>query len=60
MTAEEFWRLPGDGKRRSLIRGEVVEEMPPGGLHGIVAVRISVRLQAWTESGPGGYIGAAR
>lgn len=29
MTAEEFWRLPESGKRRSLVRGEVVEEMTP-------------------------------
>lgn len=57
MTAEEFWRLPESGKRRSLVRGEVVEEMPPGGLHGVVAVRISARLQAWIEGGPGDRVG---
>ena len=46
MTAEKFWRLLGEGKRQSLVRGEVVEEMPPGGRHGIVASEIVVRLHA--------------
>ena len=57
MTAEEFWRLPGSGRRRSLVRGEVVEEMPPGGLHGTVASEIVVRLHAWAKGGPGGAVG---
>ncbi|QIN81245.1 Uma2 family endonuclease [Rubrobacter tropicus] len=57
MTVEEFWNLPGDGKWRSLVRGEVVEEMPPGGLHGIVALRLGSRLERWSERGPGGSVG---
>jgi len=57
LTAEEFWRLPGDGKRRELVRGEVVEEMPPGGKHGMVALRLGSRLEAWARSGPGGVVG---
>ena len=57
MTAEEFWNLPGDGKWRSLVRGEVVEGMPPGGTHGVVAARLCSRLDAWNRSGPGGAIG---
>ena len=57
MTADEFWSLPGDGKRRSLVRGEVVEEMPPGGLHGLVASEVLVRLHAWSRNGPEGRVG---
>lgn len=57
MTAEEFWNLPDDGKRRSLVRGEVVEEVRPGALHGVLAVRLSSRLERWSESGPGGAVG---
>lgn len=57
MTAEEFWRLPENGTRRALVRGEVVEEMPPGGLHGTVASEIVVRLHAWARGGPGGVVG---
>lgn len=57
MTAEEFWSLPGDGKWQSLVRGEVVEEMPPGGLHGVVASEVLVRLHAWSRGGPRGRVG---
>lgn len=59
MTVEEFWRLPGDGKWRVLVRGEVVETMPPGGRHGVIASEVSTRLLTWTESGPGGCVGIA-
>lgn len=57
MTVEEFWSLPGSGKLRSLVRGEVVEEMPPGGLHGTVAARTITRLQSWSDGGPRGCVG---
>ena len=57
LTAEEFWLLPGDARRRELVRGEVIETMPPGGLHGAVALRLGTRLETWTRSGPGGYVG---
>ena len=57
ITIEEFWSLPGDGKWQSLVRGEVVEEMPPGGLHGVVALEVSVRLREWSRNGPGGAVG---
>lgn len=57
MTAEEFWRLPESVKRRSLVRGEVVETMPPGGLHGVLALEVSVRLHQWAKNGPGGFVG---
>ena len=57
MTGEEFWRLPENGTRRALVRGEVVEEMPPGGLHGIVALEIGVRLREWSRGVSGGAAG---
>lgn len=57
LTAEEFWRLPENGKRRELVRGVVVETMPPGGIHGAVALRLGSRLETWARSGPGGYVG---
>lgn len=57
MSAEEFFRLPGDAKRRSLVRGEVVETMPPGGLHGTVASEIAFRLHTWAKGGPKGHVG---
>jgi Uma2 family endonuclease len=56
LTAEEFWHLPGTGKRRELICGEVVETMPPGGRHGAVALRLSAQLLAWADRGAHGYV----
>ncbi len=57
LTAEEFWLLPGDARRRELVRGEVVETMPPGGLQGIVASELNARLHTWARGGPGGRVG---
>lgn len=34
LTAEEFWLLPETEMQRELVRGEVVETMPPGGKQG--------------------------
>jgi Uma2 family endonuclease len=36
LTAEDFWLLPESETRRSLVRGEVIETMPPGGQHGVI------------------------
>lgn len=57
MTAEEFWCLPKNGKHRELVGGGVVETMPPGGLHGIVALTLGALLRAWKGNGPGGFVG---
>ncbi len=57
VTARELWLMPGDGKRRELVRGEVIETMPPGGLHGFVASELSSQLRLWARNGPGGYVG---
>lgn len=57
MTAEAFAALPDNGMQRALVRGEIVEAMPPGGEHGGLAVRVAVRLQLWTERGGSGYVG---
>ncbi len=45
LTADEFARLPDNSKQQALVRGEVVETMPPGGEHGGLAVKVAVRLQ---------------
>ena len=57
MTAEEFWHSPENGKRRELVAGEVVVSMPPGGIHGILAIRLASRLDAWAVSGNFGETG---
>jgi Uma2 family endonuclease len=56
LTAEEFWALPeGEGKRE-LVRGEVVEWMPVGGIHGEVVSELLSRLRNWAKSGKHGYV----
>ena len=57
MTAEEFWLLPETEMRRSLVRGEVEETMPPGARHGIVASAFDRRLGTWAEQRKAGWVG---
>jgi Uma2 family endonuclease len=57
LTAEEFWLLPDNGMRRALVRGEVIETLPPGASHGGIAGEMVGRLRAWAKSGPGGWAG---
>lgn len=56
-TAEELWKLPVTDMRRELVRGEVVEVMPPGGRHGAIAVVLAMLLRLWTQKSTGGYVG---
>ena len=56
ITAEELWQMPeGEGKRE-LVRGEVVEWTPVGGLHGEVVLELAVRLRTWAKQGGHGYV----
>jgi Uma2 family endonuclease len=57
LTAEEFWLLPDTENRRSLIRGEVVETMPPGGEHGIIAIAFGGALRLWAKANRAGVVG---
>lgn len=43
-TAEDLARLPGNGRRYELIRGELVEMAPAGYEHGAVAFHIGLVL----------------
>lgn len=56
LTAEEFFALPGS-RHQELVRGEVVDVMPPGGVHGIVAALIAAALIQWSRQGAGGHVG---
>jgi len=53
LTAQDFWLLPGDGKRRELVRGEVIATMPPGGKHSEIALIIGSLLRAWAKRSRG-------
>jgi Uma2 family endonuclease len=56
VTAEEFAQR-ADAKRSELINGEVVERMPPGAQHGVIAALIAFLLQTWNRQGARGYVG---
>jgi Uma2 family endonuclease len=57
ITAEEFWRLPDEGGRRSLVRGVIEETMPPGARHGGIASILDRRLGGWSEQQRTGWVG---
>ena len=57
LTAEDFWLLPDNAMRRSLVRGEVVEKMPVGGLHGRIAGLFVRYLDRWAETHDAGWVG---
>ncbi len=57
VTAEEFWLLPDNGGRRSLVRGELEETMPPGLRHAFTAAIFCQRLARWAEEGKAGMVG---
>jgi Uma2 family endonuclease len=57
VTAQQFWELPGSSKHQELVRGEVVETMPPGGQHGAIAVAVATLLRLWMQHTTGGYVG---
>jgi Uma2 family endonuclease len=56
MTIEEFSRLPGS-EHKELVRGVVVESMPPSKEHGRVALAIGSLLRLWVKQGAGGEVG---
>jgi len=43
-TAEELWKLPDDGMRRELVRGELRVMTPAGAEHGRVTATVAVLL----------------
>lgn len=57
MTAGEFEKLPETEMRRELVRGKVVETMPPGGEHGTLAGDIYMLIKLWLkQQGLKGYV----
>ncbi len=59
ITAEELLRMPDDGFRYELIRGELKKTPPPGEKHGRVAMRFGWRLAQHVETNNLGVVYAA-
>lgn len=59
LTAEEFARLPNDGMRHELVRGEVRTMPPASGGHGLVAGEAHGRLWTHVRAHQLGYVFAA-
>lgn len=57
LTADDLWEMPPGTMQRELVRGELIETMPPGVKHGKIAVRLSSLLLDWADSGAGGHVG---
>lgn len=59
VTADELLRMPDDGLRRELVRGELRVMTPAGHDHGRVAMRIGSRLDRYVEANGLGVVYAA-
>ncbi len=59
ITAEELIRLPDDGFRYELVRGEIVQTAPAGSNHGEIAMRLGWRLAKFVEENGLGKVFAA-
>jgi Uma2 family endonuclease len=59
VTAEELLRMPDDGLRHELVRGELRTITPAGQKHGKIAMRIGIRLGTHVEQHELGEVYAA-
>lgn len=50
VTADELWQLSAIGKNYELVRGELKEMAPPGGLHGKLSLRLGRFLQDFVDA----------
>ncbi len=58
ITGDELLLMPKDGNRYELIRGVLVEKMPPGYTHGLVVSRIDTALSTYSDVNDFGATGA--
>ncbi len=56
LTADENARLPEDGRRTELVRGEVLEMNVPVPRHGEVCLNLGAALKAYLKSNPVGRV----
>ncbi|MGQ9626401.1 MAG: Uma2 family endonuclease [Anaerolineae bacterium] len=50
MTGEELLRLPDDGFRYELVKGELIKMAPPGAWHGALAVHLGSLLNQYVRA----------
>src|SRR5438067_1552455 len=50
LTADDLWRLPDDGQRHELVRGELRTTAPAGEEHGWLVVKLSVPLSVYVRA----------
>ena len=50
VTAEELWRMGSRGENYELVRGELIEMTPPGGIHGSTAVNLGSLLLSFIKA----------
>lgn len=50
LTADDLWRMPRDGRRYELVKGELVEMTPVGPRHGAIARRLGAKLGEFTDA----------
>ena len=59
ITAEDLWRMPRNGRRRELVRGELRMMAPAGGDHGGIANNIAYLLTSHAKAHRLGQVFAA-
>ena len=50
VSAEELLRMPDDGFRYELVKGEIRKMAPAGSLHGNVAIRVTLPLAQYVNA----------
>ncbi len=58
-TADDLWELSheiGDAKQIELVRGEIVEMTPTGGLHGVVVMNLAYFIASFVKAQKSGYV----
>lgn len=48
-TIDDLYRVPDDGRRYELTRGNLIAEPPPGGRHGMVVTNIAQSLKDYAD-----------
>jgi Uma2 family endonuclease len=56
LSAEEYGRLPDDGRKTELVRGEIVEVNMPYPRHGQICARIAYLIQRFLDDHPLGHV----